>query len=250
MSTPNVIWGSEGDQFAVSSTKKNMFGATMKFVDGREFVYARAGTTALTVGKLQQQAVVVSEHDHDLPVYATTAVGATAVSIQNDGTSVFTADQYAEGYMFVNDAGTSTGEGYTYKIKSNTAAGASGVPVFTLEEGSAIRVALTTSSECGFRKHPCDGVLIMARAAITGACVGVSVREVDASDYCWLQKKGACAVLCQGSVLVGTEVTRGNTTDGSVDVYNQDGTADLSVVGVCLTAALSTEYALINLDIH
>lgn len=250
MSFPNAIWGTDGDQFAVSSDKRGMFGSVMKFVDGREFVYSRAGLVALAAGKLMQQAVVISGHDVDLPVYATTAAGATTVSIQNDGNSVFSTDQYAEGYMFVNDADGSTGEAYTYKIKSNTGVGASAVAVITLEEGSALRVGLTTSSECGFRKHPCDGLLIMAYASITGAVVGVTTRVVDASDYCWVQKKGPCAVLCTSSVLVGTEVTRSAAVDGAVDVYNQNGTADLTSVGVCLTAAGDTEYCLVELNIH
>lgn len=238
-----VIQGSEGMQFEHTSGKKRPFGAKMVFPDGREFVYCQAGGTALDTGKLMQQAVVTSGHEADL-VVLTGAVNATTVTFTNVTTAI-TADMYAEGYMFVNDE---AGEGYLYKIKSNLAESTgTGTGTLTLEEGSAIRVALTTSSEFGLRKHLCDEVVV-APTTETGCLVGATVRAVTEDYYCWLQKKGLCVVLANGTVVKGSQVARGVTTPGSVDTLCGDGT--VANIGECVSVAASTEYCLINLDIR
>lgn len=248
MSFPGVVWGSEGDQFEHTSDKKRPFGTVLKLVDGREFVYAQAGGTALNTGKLMQQAVVTSGHTKDLNPASTAAIGATAVTITNSTTAI-TANMYAEGYLFTNDA---AGEGYLYKIKSHPAESTgSGSCEITLEEGSALRVALTTSSEVGLRKHPCDEVVV-APTTFTGIVVGMAVREVTANYYCWLQTKGPACVLTYGTVIVGKAVTRSATTAGAVDVYplnSVDASGQQPMLGNVLSVASSAEYSLVDLNV-
>lgn len=246
MSTPNVIWGSEGDQFFASATKSLPFGTRMKFVDGREFVYSRVGsTTDLTAGALQQQAVVGTGHIIDLAIGADAAIGATSIEVTN-ATTTITANMYDEGYLFTNDA---AGEGYLYKIKSHEA-GVSDASDCTvvLEEGSALRVALTTSSKVGLRKHYCDGAII-APTTETGVLIGVSLRAVTKAYYCWLQVKGSAAVLTNSTVVVGEGVTRSLTTEGAIDAYDENGTSNLAMIGTVQSVGATEEYSLVYLDI-
>jgi len=244
MSITNRILGSEGMQFTVSSDKKGQLGSIMEFVDGREFVYARAGAVALTAGTLQQQAVAVTTDIKDLAVPSAEVIGATKVGVTMQ--TVLTANYYQDGYLFTNDA---TGEGYLYRIKSHPADATGAAEVeFTLEEGSALRVAWDATTEVGLRKHKCDSVVI-APTAETGALVGLSVRAVTANYYCWLQTKGPAVVLTNGTVVVGEPVTRSATTPGAVDPYNEDGTSNLLPIGDVMSVGGTTEYSLIDLKL-
>ena len=118
MSFSNIVHGSYGYQYTTSSTPigGNPLGTKMILPDGCEFVHAQCGgTTALAAGKLAQESVVDSNCIIDLAVAADVAIGGLTVTFTNSsGTQ--TANQYAEGYLLVNDA---TGEGYAYKIESN-----------------------------------------------------------------------------------------------------------------------------------
>ena len=243
----NIIWGSEGMQYANREFQGSTpLGVTMQLLDGQEFVYSKAGGTGLTAGAVQQQAVVISGHDVNLVPTATLAVGETTITLTNSTTAI-TANQYKEGYLWVNDV---DGEGYSYKIKSNLAESTgSGTATFTLEEGSGLRVALTTSSKVGLRVHPTSSVII-APTAETGSVVGVAVRVVTTLYYCWLQTKGPAAVLTNGSLIVGEGVTRSITTPGAVDPYNGDGTGNMLTIGDVMAVGASTQYSLIDLHIR
>ncbi len=244
----NVIFGSEGMQYANRASRgMTKLGTVMAFQDGREFVYFKAGGTDTVAGTVQQQAVVISGHDVNLVPTTTLAIGATTITLTNVTTAI-TANQYAEGYLWGNDV---DGEGYSYKIKSNAAESTgTGVASFLLEESHGLRVALTTSSKVGLRVHPCSSTVI-APTAETGCVVGVAVRVVTTLYYGWLQKKGTCAILTNGSLVVGEGVVRSATTPGSVDAYNESGGATNALpIGDVQTVGASTQYSLINLNIQ
>ncbi len=243
MSFSAEIMGNEGYQFEHTTTKKRALGTVMKFEDGRQFVYARAGAVALAVGRLMQQAVKVSGHEVDM-VTAAAAVGATTVTVTPITNNV-TANQYAEGFLHINDE---AGEGYTYKVKSHPAITATSTGVITLQEDTSVQVALTSATQSGLRKHPCDGVIV-APIAETGVLVGAAVRVVDIDAYCWLQKKGPCAMLTNGVVVVGEGITRSVTTAGAIDPYNEDGSENLLPIGDVLTVGATTEFSLVDLNI-
>ncbi len=242
------IQGNWGQQFQTSSTKKLPFGTVMELPDGREFVYARAGAVALDVGKVMQQAVVISGHTKDL-VPAATVIGANTVTLTNSTTAI-TADMYAEGTLFVN---AGAGLGYSYHIKSHPAeATGSATCLFTLEEDDALQVALVAAtSKCGLRKHTCDGVLV-APTTFTGVVVGVTVCAVTENYYCWLLKKGATAALTNGTVIVGKAVNRSETTAGAVDVYPLNSSATSGqqpMIGFVESVGATAEYSLVDFNI-
>lgn len=247
MSFPVTIEGRNGDQFRTTVGQKLPLGTIMKLPDGREFIYAKAGAVDLAAGRVMQQAVVVSGHGTDIVIAAAAAIGATTVTITNNTTAI-AANDYKEGYLFVNDE---AGEGYEYKIKSNPAAGATASCILTLEDEDAILVALTVVSQVGLRKHPCDGVIV-APTTVTGIVVGVSQSVVTAAYYCWLLRKGAKAVLTNGTVIRGLGVCSSGTTAGAVDVYplNSVGASGQEVMlGQVLTVGATAEYSLVDFKI-
>lgn len=237
---PLMTQGFSQGIFVQSSIQKHELDTVRMLSDGRIFAYARAGAVALTVGKLTQSPVPVS-NDSNRAVYASAAVGSKRVVCTLGGAT--TADYYKDGWMHVNDCGSSTGEGAYYRVQSH-AAGTTAV-VFDLKD--AIRVALTTSSEITFTANRQNLVVITDVAStITSQPAGVPPIAVDINYYFWNQVKGPCAVLTAGTVVIGNDVLP-LTTAGAIAPCATDDI--IGSVGRCMAVNASTEYSLINLHI-
>jgi hypothetical protein len=248
MSFPNVIYGPLNARLQTAATQQNPLGTKMILPDGRVFRYAKAGGVALNIGTLAQEAVVTTGHTKDLAVAAAAAIGATAVTITNSTTAI-TANMYAEGYLFTNDA---AGEGQICTIKSHCAeATGSGSCVITLEDEDALTVALTTLSEVGLRKNLYKD-LVVCPTTLTGIVAGVVPCAVALNYYFWVQTWGPAAILTNGTVIRGLTCVASGTTGGAVDVtpLNSVGTSGQEFpVGTVMSVAGSTEYSLVNLTI-
>jgi len=229
-----------------SSTQLFPLGTALITDDG-VYRYAKCGASAITIGKLVQQAAAASDHIKDLAVAAAAAVGDTEVTITNGASTAITEDMYKDGWLYVNDE---AGEGAVYKIKSNEAAATGASCVITLVD--PIEVALTTSSEVGLRKNLYDSVIV-APTSPTGTCVGVvNHSSFTASYYAWLKTKGVAAILTNGTVIVGKKCSRGATTAGSVDVKplnSVDASGQEEDIGIVMSVAASTEYSLVKIDL-
>lgn len=200
---------------------------------GGEYRFVKCGATALVAGKLYDGPANVGNHTN-IAVAAAAAALAESVTVTLGATAA-TANQYAGGFLCVNDA---AGEGFTYAIKSHPAADASASLVLTLEPTTPIVTALTTSSEVTLIPNQYNGVIIHA-ATETGVPVGGAVTQVTAAQYGWLKTKGPIAMLNDASkAALGKSVGASTTTDGSVTA--NDGT--LKEVGTQLATGVSTEY--------
>lgn len=239
MSFPTRLYGRHGTVLAESATKKYPLGTPLELPDGRVYRYTRAGGTALDIGKLMQEAVVITGHTCDQAA-AAAVIGATQVTVTLVTNNV-TVNQYAEGYLFI-DSGPGAGQMCT--IKSHPAAAATATCVFTLEDEDALTVALTIASDVGLRKNLWDGAIVFP-TTITGAPVGVTPRAVTEDYYCWLQTWGPAAVLTAGVLVRGNNVVP-MTTAGAVGPSAGD---LFPVVGVCMSVAPTTEYSLVYLTI-
>jgi len=241
----------EPDVRAESVTQLLPIGTALITDDG-VYRYAKCGGVAVTIGKLLQQAAVGdATWIKDVAVEAVAAVGDTSVTITTP-TGGLTANQLKDGHLFVNDCGTSTGEGAVYKIKSHPAAAAAASCVITLVD--PIEVALTTSSEVGLRANPYDGVIVSPTTP-TGVPVGVvNHSSFTASYYAWIKTKGIVALLTNGTVVVGKKCVAGLTTAGSVDTMALTEGApntgsDQAEVGVVMNVGATTEYSLVKIDL-
>lgn len=257
MAYPNIIWGEYGDEKVTSSTRINNLelGTRMYFKDGREFVYAKASATAMIAGNLYQQDVGIQGSDaaykKDLVIPTSSAVGATTVYFTAGATTGVTVDQFKDGYYFINDV---NGEGITYKVAGCSSAAAGSTVTVYLAKNDAVKVAIAAgSSQAGIRENPYFSCTINTADTVgVGTLAGIAPVAVTASYYCWLQTRGACAALTDGTVIVGVPVTPSGALAGAVAVHSAATSMTAkegSNIGWCMNVAASTEYSLINLMI-
>jgi len=206
-------------------------------LDNRKYVYGKAGATELAPGKLVVTADAVANHTNR--GVAAAAAGATQVTVTLGATAA-TANQYAEGFLVINDA---AGEGIAYKIASHPAADASATLTVTLED--ALQVALTTASEVSLVYNTYDNVVISATDQADMA-VGVPNVTVTGGYYAWFQVAGRCAVLADEAVNRGLALTIGSSTAGAEEALDGAGEPQ---IGVAVDALVDTEYRAVELTI-
>jgi hypothetical protein len=216
----------------VSTTALLPLGTTTYTADGRAFVYGQAGGTELAYGLLAMtQATDANEQNETVATAA--PVGSYEIGITTGG--AVTANQFANGFLMINDA---NGEGQYYKIKSHPAGTAN--VIYTLYE--PIRVAVTTSGKASLLEHPCAKLVISAATA--GSPVGVPIVAIPAANYGWFQTRGVASVLVAGTIVIGQNAVQ--AAGGAVAPNAGD---ILPVVGTVLQVSANTEYAFINLDV-
>tara|TARA_R100001079_G_C4449902_1_gene153122 strand:- start:2579 stop:3403 length:825 start_codon:yes stop_codon:yes gene_type:complete len=231
------------DPYQQGTTKLFPLGSRLKYGD-REFVYAFMDG-AVTAGKvLQQKAHGKSGGHHDgMAPTANTPAGSYVVSVETGGTNLV-ADEYADGYLFVNDG---TGEGQRWKIKSHPAHVHGSDPSVEITLYDPVTTTLATS-DSKLTLVPSKYLdVVVAPHAESGVVVGVTAMDMADDNYGWIQTKGPAAVLTLGTVVLGHGVTRSTaTTAGAVQAVGADTDA---IIGTVQFVEATTEYSLIELNI-
>ena len=243
--TYGTLWGDYGDEKVTGTSQIHPYGTRMVLPDGRVFYYGQTDG-AQTAGAICQSAVGVANHDMDLAVN-TAAAGAKSLSVTVGGTAV-TANQYADGYVYVNDG---TGEGHIYKVRQHDAIDSSGSGTINLYDGDAIVVAFEAATIVGLAKNPYKDFIVFPTTA-TGHPVGVAATDFDDDDYGWLQTWGPAAVLCDVAFVIGNHVRVSDNTAGSGEPLDRDGSNENEeTIGVAtLIAPVTTDYGVVNLTIN
>lgn len=218
--------------FSESSTQQHVLGELVFANDGRAYRYAKAGGTALAVGKLQQSSA------QDTGTQNLTAVAAAVgdFSIASTSTVTITANEYADGYAIIT---VTPGVGYQYKISGHAAYSAAAP---TLSLCDSIQVALTTTSRIDLVRHPMASVIVNPATA-SSSPVGVAVYPVTAAYFGWLQVAGVATILSDGGSTVGTNVSASNATAGAVEAA----VTAQAAIGVAVTGVATTEYGAFKL---
>lgn len=218
--------------FTSSSTQGTDIGALATTGDGRYFRYVLAGGTTLVPGKLQQSPAqdATNYNPSGGLAVAAAAIGATQVTLT--GTLTIAANALAGAIMSV---AVTPGQGYSYRVKSNTAVTAAANCVVTLED--PIIIALTTSSKVTFAVNPYNGVIVNPATA-TGMPVGVAVFAVPNGQYGWVQTHGTVSCLTDAGTAVGLGLSPSAAVAGAV----KTAAATLCVVGYALNTCVDTEY--------
>lgn len=254
-----IIMGKPGEEFQEHQYKRHNFGTKMVIGD-RTWVYAQMGGSTGVAGNVYQSEVPTA-HWTSMAVDTARAVGAVKISATL-GSTATVQDEFDEGYVGIED---DAGEGFLYPIArayaagdANAKASASAVQTVNLASGYSVVVALTTSTTLSFIKHKLDEVIIHPSPA-TAIVVGVAMKAVTASYYCWLQIKGPAMVLADGTLVLTSEVIASDATNGAVEARNYtlseatpntlDGTQDEPSLGTVIDIGATTEYAMIDLDI-
>lgn len=221
-----------------------LVGTRYDLSDGREVILVKASSaTTIAPGKLYQDAAIVADHQNlattavvaysangNVPAKVTVTLGATAA----------TANQYAGGFMVVNDA---TGEGQTLRIASHPAADASATLAVTLEDSPSVALVAATSEVSLIPPHGKD-VIIMP-TTITGAPVGVGLYTIAASSYGFLTSKGLTSCLNDGALTVGSAISPSNAVAGAVE----NGVIAQGFVGNAQQTGVDTEYRTVFINL-
>lgn len=228
-----------------SATAKHKIGTRMQLADGRVFYYCQTNG-GLTAGKLVESVPAVANHVECVGTIAgaVAAIGAKEVSF-TIGATAMTANQYAEGMLYVNKV---TGLGYGYKIKSHISASSGGNTTVTLYD--PIQVATDATSEFSMAYNPFAEVIVAA--TVTNLPAGVSLITTTDNYYSWLQTWGMAVILQAGTPASGSAVIA-NATDGSVSDFATltEGNSHVSrIVGYQYgTAGVAAEYTPVLLQL-
>ena len=243
--TYGTIWGNYGDEKVTGTTQLHPYGTRMVLPDNRVYYYGQTDG-AQTAGAICQSPVGIANHDMDLATN-TASSGDKSVTVTVGGTAV-TANQYADGYLYVNDG---TGEGHIYKIRQHDAISSSGSGAINLYDGDAIATGFVAATIAGLAKNPYKDFIVYPTTS-TGHAVGVAATDFDDDDFGWLQTWGPAAVLCDVAFVIGNHVRVSDGTAGSGEPLDRDGTHENEeVIGVAsVIAPVTTDYGFVNLTIN
>lgn len=218
------------DARVVMPIKGNEYrGQRANTLDGRTYAYSIAGAVDLAAGKLNTPAATTTNHVNQT---GTANVVGTTQLTWTLGATAATANQYAGGYLSVND-----GPGVNvYRIKSNTAALSAGSITVTLESDEGLTVATTTSSKFSLYPGPFSSTVVSTGATSALQANGVSNVLVPATYSYWSQVAGYAAVLSDGiiakntSAIVSPSVAGAAVTDGTSGILERIGFAPEATV--------------------
>lgn len=230
-----------GVDFLSSSTVQTMpLGAYMETSDGRGFRYFKNGGTATVAGKVYQSSALDATNLQPSGGLAVDAQAIGSVTLTSSTSTTIAVNALAGGYVSTN---VTPGQGYLYRIKSNTAtAGAAGL-VITLED--PLIVATTASSKMIVTPHPYSGTVIEPGTP-TGVIVGVAHCIVAANAFGWMQVKGAASVLFTGTGAAGKAV---GSLSGGTSGSAAPAIAATNILGYHIATGVTAEYALVYLTI-
>lgn len=198
-----------------SSTPNHSIGEKLELEDGRVFRYAYTAA-AINRGLLVSQdvsATAIVESDGKLTA---AAAGKKEVTYTDSGTvGSATANQYAGAYLHTTD---DAGEGYNYRIKSNTAADSNAI-TFTLYDG--LEVAVTTATDVAVTGNLWYNVL-GATAGTDGIVSGVTPMTFQANYYGWVQTAGVATVLADGTIAIYDNLTLSDGVAGAVQLKDAE----------------------------
>ena len=242
MAFPQTLTGKYGWEKVTTTAQKQKLGTRMQIGD-REFVYASTGE-AITVGKLVMGGAGTAAHQVDLAVSASSA-GATTVTLS--GSLSIAKDLYKDGWLIFNDVEE---EGHIYRVKSNTLVSSATGCVVTIDEEDGLVAAITTSQQVGLYENPYKDAEAHDANDVDHAPLGWTCVDIASGSYGWLCVKGFTSALIDGTPAEGVPLIASNGVDGAVEVYDEDGTVNLSFVGYMgPIAGVAGEYGLIKANI-
>jgi hypothetical protein len=143
--------------------------------------------------------------------------------VLTNGSTAITQDQFAEGYLEVNQTSGSNNGPVVYKVLGNTAAAAStGYVTVYLAESEPLRnasVLVPGTDTATLYAHPLSAV---APSSTAGQSVGVTSVQVPNSssvtNYGWVQVTGTVVLTndAGGNLTVGEGIAQSTTTAGDI----------------------------------
>lgn len=228
--------------FDTSTVQQTVLDDRVELADGRIYNYGKAGASNISKGKLETAPAPKTNH-HNMA--ATATASGTNVVVVTLGATAAVAGEYAEGFLAVN---LTPGQGQNYKVQYHPAANSAATLSVTLFDN--IAVALTTASRMSLVHNKMNGVIEAAVATTRAA--GVSMVDVTAANFAWLQTKGVAPVLADQAISLGALIAPSGSVAGAVvEVSSTYATAEkTTMVGqASVMAGVDTEYRPMVLNI-
>ncbi len=224
-----------------SATQHYPLGTKLEARDGRLWRYARAGGVALSPGLMGQMTPPHANVNNIAQAGMSSNIGDTEINVLLTTGHGYVAGDFADGWLVIEDA---TGEGHSYRIRTNTVVTIDTVHRLFLHE--PIIVATDADSEITIVPNQ-YGKVIVQPTTVTGIAVGVPNGTITAEHYYWAQRRGPVGMVVDAGdtvvvgALVGTPATHG--TPGGVGIP----AATSDIWGRCMNVAAAGETALIEL---
>lgn len=248
-----------GNIFRLEANPVLPVGFRVARADGNVYRYAHFGAATTTGLICSQDLSEVANVDSDNAMVAPASANNTNdgtinsrfIEITNTGA---TADQFAGGYLITTD---DTGEGYTYRIKGNTAAGVPATGNYRLELYEPLVVAIDATTD--FAIIACLWNNLEAASTTDCALAGVSQRTTTAAlPYAFVQTWGVCGITQDANVgATGDIATLSSLTSGNVGRFAADSVGTVAgqtvasdaIIGYYLDAGDATGQSTIYLQI-
>jgi hypothetical protein len=130
--------------------------------------------------------------------FTAASAGATQVTASDATIGSAGADDFAGGYLHITD---DDGEGYTYRIKANTAGSSNSVD---LDLYDGLVAAITTDTDYAITGNLYDELRGATAATDHNvSCVTTITLDVSANEYAFGQTWGVCTILSDGTTVGG-----------------------------------------------
>lgn len=228
MSYPSVLYGPEslvwdfdaavspapgdnGSGGAIAYRGRYPLGKQLVLEDGRKFRHVLVGGTTLVVGNMLTGAAALTTSEDLVP--AAGSINDRIITFTH-GAATTVINLFAEGYAVIS---VTPGGGDTYKIASHAALrNATAGDVVNLAPGNALRRALTTTSRLDLVRNPYQGAIQAPATTIAGVPIGVAIAAITNAQFGWIQTRGICGVLTEGTVVTGNRAVTPTATAGAV----------------------------------
>lgn len=261
-SYPGSVEAFGGNIFRLDAAPKYALGFRISRQDGNIYRYSQFGAATNRGLLVSQDVSETSIPDTDNGIVASASavtttdgtIGSRFIQITMDG---IIANQFQGGYFITTD---DAGEGYTYRIKGNTASGNPASLSYRMELYEPLQVAVTTATD--YTIVGCMYNDLEAATTTDAAVVGVSCATTTAAKpFSFIQTRGVCGVLTDASTItnltIGDMVQLSSLTAGAIGVYagGSIGTAAVSglevlIVGYCIDPGDATGQSAIFLQLE
>ena len=206
--------------YAESSTPTYPIGEKLELSDGRVFRYGKTAA-AIAAGLLVSQDISATAQveTDNIVIAAANGFDPAAGSAQLQITlASITKDQFAGALLQTTD---DAGEGYQYRIKSNSATDATTSGKVDIYLFDAIVVTLTTATDIAIVGGLWYDV-VGATAATDYIIAGVTPIAFTSGYYGWLQTAGIATILSDTAIAIGDNLTLSDGTAGAVQLKDAE----------------------------
>jgi hypothetical protein len=238
--------GDNGPGGQIAQRGVHPLGQQLVLADGRKFRFTLGGVLMVPGDCIQGAAALTTSEN--LAPDADQAVGDRILTFTHGGATTV-INLYAEGYATMSQT---PGGGDCYKIGSHLAlTNATAGDVVNFAPGNALRRAITTAAtKIDLVRHPYAGALESPNATATGVALGVAVSAIASGGTGWLQTRGACGVLCEGTSVHGDRVAIPAQNDaGAAEIILDAAHVKRTPIGSVLAAAADTLWSTVFLTI-